>query len=109
MASLNHLDKVVKNILSERGAMPVADTMPEPQPKGLRSYKGGRPKGVRNRRRDDAPDAVMLRIPDAARRYAISETKLKRWIKDNEVESYKTDNIRLIRVASLERRITSGV
>jgi hypothetical protein len=74
-----------------------------PQPKGVRSYRAGRPKGVKNRRREDASDAVMLRPADAARRYGISETKLKRWIKDAAITSIKIGNIRLIEVASLRR------
>jgi hypothetical protein len=76
-----------------------------PAPKGLRSYRGGRPKGVRNRRRDDAPDAVMLRLPDAARSYSVSESQLKRWIKNAEINSTKIGNIRLIEVASLNRKV----
>jgi hypothetical protein len=74
----------------------------EPKSGGLRSYRGGRPKGVRNKRRDPG-DAVMLRLPDASRRYGISETKLKAWIRENRIRSVKVDNIRLVEVASLHQ------
>jgi excisionase family DNA binding protein len=80
----------------------MSDTTTTPERKGLRSYRGGRPKGVRNRRRDSG-DAVMLRLPDAARRYGVSETKLKSWIRDGRINSTKIGNIRLIEVASLNR------
>jgi hypothetical protein len=88
--------------------MPDADPTPTEQPKGLRSYRGGRPKGVRNRRRDEFSDAVMLRVGNAARHFDISETRIKRWIKNNEVVSHKIGNIRLVEVASLKRLIAGG-
>jgi excisionase family DNA binding protein len=62
----------------------------------------GRPPGVKNRVPGGA-DAVMLRTRQAAQRYSVSETVLKRWIRENRVRSIKIGNIRLIEVASLER------
>jgi hypothetical protein len=79
----------------------LSETIPT-EKQGLRSYRGGRPKGVRNRRRDPG-DAVMLRLPDASRRYGVSETKLKAWIRDGQIHSIKIGNIRLIEAASLNR------
>jgi excisionase family DNA binding protein len=79
----------------------LSETIPM-EKQGLRSYRGGRPKGARNRRRDPG-DAVMLRLPDAARRYGVSETKLKSWIRDGQIRSIKIGNIRLIEAASLNR------
>jgi excisionase family DNA binding protein len=48
-------------------------------------------------------DAVMLRTRQAAQRYSISETMLKRWIRENRIHSTKIGNLRLIQVASLEK------
>jgi hypothetical protein len=80
--------------------MSVVPLKPE---KGPRSYRGGRKRGALGSHHAADPDAVMLRTKQAARRYNLSETKIKTLIRTNRVDSVLVDGVRLISVASLNR------
>jgi hypothetical protein len=92
--------------------MSAADPTPEPTPPkdrgGLRSYRGGRPKGVRNRPPPSHTEPEWARVPETAGRYRVSATKVKQWIKDDLVISAKVGNIRLVQLASVRRLLEAG-
>jgi hypothetical protein len=90
--------------------MPDTDPTPQPAPaKGaLRSYRGGRPKGVRNRPPPTHIEPEWARGPETAARFRISHTKLKAWQRAGEVNSQKHGNIRLYEIASVRQRVAGG-
>jgi hypothetical protein len=75
----------------------------EAAPTGLRSYRGGRRRGARNKPPPGTDEVKMLRVPAVARRYSVSETKVKTWIKDGKVRSVLIGHIRLVEAASVDR------
>jgi hypothetical protein len=79
----------------------------KPAAEGLRSYRGGRPKGVRNRPPPTHIEPEWGRVPETAARFRVSQTKLKQWIREGRVTSAKPDGIRLVELASV-RRLLGG-
>jgi hypothetical protein len=81
-------------------------TTPPPsveKPTGLRSYRGGRKPGTRNKLPPCTDETLWMRVPAIARRFSISQTKVKTWIRKGDVNSVKHGNVRLVEVASVER------
>jgi hypothetical protein len=87
--------------------VPISDPSETIKPTGLRSYRGGRPKGVRNRPPPDM-EPEWARVPETAARFRISATKLKQWIRTGDVVSRKIGNIRLVQIASVRRLLAAG-
>jgi hypothetical protein len=87
--------------------MPATHDTDDTQPTGLRSYRGGRPKGVRNRPPPDS-EPEWARVPETAARYRVSQTKLKQWIRTGDVVSRRIGNIRLVQLASVRRLLEAA-
>lgn len=87
--------------------MPIDDPIETIRSSGLRSYRGGRPKGVRNRPPPDM-EPEWARVPETAARFRISETKLKQWVRAGDVVSRKIGNIRLVQIASVRRLLEAA-